>query len=61
MPSVVNSGKSKVASLLDVAYDLLGFTGILEEVRSPILSDGPIELINPLLGPLGRDDGVIVS
>ena len=56
VPSVVYGGKCKVASLFNIADNLLGGCRVLEEVGSPLICNGPAEGIDPLLSTLGRHD-----
>lgn len=61
MAGVVDRGKSESASLLDITYNLFSGSRVLVEVRSPLISDLPAEIVNPLLSALSRDNGVVVS
>ena len=56
MASVVHGSEGKVASLFNIADDLLGSSRVLKEVGSPLVCDGPTEGIDPLLSTLGRHD-----
>ena len=61
MASVVHGSKGKVASLFNIADDLLGGCRVLKEVGSPFVCNGPAEGIDPLLSTLGRDNGIVIS
>lgn len=52
--SVMHGSKSEVASLFNIANDLLCCCRVLIEIGSPLVCDGPAEGIDPLLSTLCR-------